>query len=73
MQLFLQRMEHFAAVNAVYSEHLPAVSPAARACMQLPLPDCTALMLSVVAPVGGGAVLHGVHRLVPCAAHGLLP
>ena len=38
VQLYLADMGSFAAANKAYSRHFPAVSPAARACIQTPLP-----------------------------------
>ena len=38
VQLYLADMGSFAAANRAYSRHFPAVRPAARACIQTPLP-----------------------------------
>ena len=39
VHLYLADMGSFAAANRAYSRHFPAVSPAARACIQTPLPQ----------------------------------
>ena len=47
-QLYLADMAHFAAVNAGYRRHFPMVKPAARACVQLPLPQHCPLVVHVL-------------------------
>ena len=51
IRLYLSHMTHFAAANAAYCRHLPAVSPSARACVQLALPDDTPVLVEVLLPV----------------------
>ncbi|KAK9813243.1 hypothetical protein WJX72_011346 [[Myrmecia] bisecta] len=50
VHLYLADMEHFAAANAAYCCHFPGVSPAARACVQLPLPADMAVAIDVLLP-----------------------
>ena len=47
-QLYLADMAHFAAVNAGYRRHFPMVKPAARACVQVPLPERWPLVVHVL-------------------------
>ncbi len=48
VQLYLADMGSFAAANRAYSRHFPAVSPAARACIQTPLPEGVPLAVDVL-------------------------
>ena len=48
VQLYLADMGSFAAANTAYSRHFPAVSPAARACIQTPLPEGVPLAVDVL-------------------------
>lgn len=50
VKLYLSDMSHFAAANAAYCRHFPAVSPAARACVQVGLPEDRPVMLDVLLP-----------------------
>ena len=50
VHLCLAEMSHFAAANAAYCRHFPAVSPSARACVEVPLPPGCPLMLEVLLP-----------------------
>ena len=50
VHLYLADMSHFAAANGAYRRHLPAVSPAARACVEVPLPPGCPVMLEVLLP-----------------------
>ncbi len=61
----LQDMAHFADMNRVYSLHFPAVNPAARACIQLPLSASTGFVLEVLAIPKGRlqACLHHICKL----------
>ncbi len=43
-------MSHFAAANGAYRSHFPAVSPAARACVEVSLPPGCPVMLEVLLP-----------------------
>jgi len=45
VHLYLADMGSFAAANRAYSRHFPAVNPAARACIQTPLPEGVPLLL----------------------------
>ena len=50
VHLYLADMAHFAAANAAYCRHLPAVSPSAGACVQAQLlPGCP-VMIEVLLP-----------------------
>ena len=48
VHLYLADMGSFAAANRAYSRHFPAVSPAARACIQTPLPQGVPLAVDVL-------------------------
>lgn len=50
VHLYLADMSHFAAANAAYCRHFPAVSPSSRACVEVPLPPGCPLMLEVLLP-----------------------
>ncbi|KAL0024275.1 hypothetical protein WJX79_002109 [Trebouxia sp. C0005] len=73
VHLYLADMSHFAAANGAYRRHFPAVSPAARACVEVQLlPGCP-VMLEVLLPstvegAQGRRVLHvqSISRWAPC-------
>ena len=48
VHLYLADMGTFAAVNRAYHRHFPAVSPAARACIQVPLPPSIPVAVDVL-------------------------
>ena len=48
VHLYLADMGTFAAVNRAYHRHFPAVSPAARACIQVPLPQGVPVAVDVL-------------------------
>lgn len=50
VHLYLADMTHFAGANSAYSRHLPAVSPAARACVQAQLPPGCPVLIEVLSP-----------------------
>ena len=52
-------MSHFAAANGAYRRHFPAVSPAARACVEVPLPPGCPVMLEVLLPSTAEGKHHG--------------
>ncbi|DBA87744.1 TPA: hypothetical protein ACH3X1_004745 [Trebouxia sp. C0004] len=73
VHLYLADMSHFAAANGAYRRHLPAVSPAARACVEVHLPPGCPVMLQVLLPstvegAQGRRVLHvqSISRWAPC-------
>ena len=47
VHLYLADICAFAAANSAYTRHFPAVSPAARACIQVPLPIGVIIALDV--------------------------
>lgn len=59
VHLYLADMSHFAAANGAYRRHFPAVSPAARACVEVQLlPGCP-VMLEVLLPSTVEGKYHG--------------
>ena len=59
VHLYLADMSHFAAANGAYRRHFPAVSPAARACVEVPLPPACPVMLEVLLPSTVEGDYHG--------------
>jgi len=63
VHLYLSDMSHFAAANAAYCCHFPAVSPSARACVEMQLPSYCPVMLEVLLP----ATINGTTAVHTCA------
>jgi len=59
VHLYLADMSHFAAANGAYRRHFPAVSPAARACVEVHLPPGCPVMLEVLLPSTVEGEYHG--------------
>ena len=59
VHLYLADMSHFAAANGAYRRHFPAVSPAARACVEVHLPPGCSVMLEVLLPSTVAGNYHG--------------
>jgi len=62
VHLYLADMSHFAAANGAYRRHFPAVSPAARACLEVHLPPGCPVMLQVLLPSTVEGKYHGQLR-----------